>query len=125
MQYDLTGLAPELRERVARVTREQHEAQVVKAERRQRAIAEWHHRNPGRETPLGRQEMAVDAYVDRFWKRKRGRDVWADDDFRKWFMKTNPAVVVKSGSAKIMTGYTGAGAGFEVTGYGRYRKVYK
>jgi hypothetical protein len=112
MLVDLSALPHEIREKMAEILTQRFDADMVEALDRQKAIAAWNHshevdRRPGTEF---RQTMAVDPFIDMYWRQKLGEE-WDQPETKEWFARRNEAVRVKSPGKVLVNGWGQGGRG--------------
>lgn len=100
--------------------RDEHMAERVLAETRQRKIAAELGQDRKSINGLGRPRLEVDDYVYHIWGQKLGYHCWKDPQFLREFERDNPHARVKAGGTKLQIGYGSLSAG----GKKRFTKTY-
>ncbi len=99
----------------------QHLAERVAAESRQREAAHELQDNRKSVDGLGRPRLEVDDYAFHFWGQKLGYQCWKDKTFLREFERDNAHARVKAIGTKLIT----AGYGTKSSGASRrYSKTY-
>jgi hypothetical protein len=106
MIWDLSNVPHAIRKRMAEILTQDFDLKAMHAIKRQRAIAAQYAGKRMRANPvLGEHQMALHKFLDLYWRKKRGNDVWEDEDFKKWFIKRHDEVRVNCGGEKTGVGY--------------------
>lgn len=100
--------------------RNEHIAERVLAETRQRQIAAELGQDRRAINGLGRPRMEVDNYSLHYWGSRLGYGCWRDPQFIREFERDNPACRVKSTGTKLQVGYGSLSSG----GKKKFTKVY-
>lgn len=85
--------------------RNEHIAERVLAETRQRRIAAELGQDRRAINGLGRPRLEVDNYSYHIWGQKLGYQCWKDKQFLREFERDNPHARVKSTGTKLQVGY--------------------
>lgn len=117
MEIDLSGLDAKTRGKVDEIFRRDYDLKVMKAIRRQTALAARNQRDKERSlNGRGERTHEIDAVIDSIWRQFYGHDYSANQDLMKFLAKRNPEIRVLSGGTKMMTGWMpGAASKFRKT----------
>jgi len=106
MIVDLSQLPEKVRHTLDEMYKLDWEIKRAKAIQEEKCLAKfWHANRPRSSDGIGEQTMCVHPFVDAAWRRARGPDVWADKDFREWFLRNSPESRVRATGTKTMVGY--------------------
>ncbi len=111
MEIDLSRLDFGTAKKVDEIFRGDHELQVLKAIRRQTALAGRNYQGERARNGIGTRKFEVDAVIDALWRQFYGHDYSENQDLMKFLARRNPEILVRSGGAKIQVGYSSAGRG--------------
>jgi hypothetical protein len=116
LEVDISALPDEVRRELIQGEHFRRVADMEDAWKRQDEIAReaGEHRSMD---GLGRVRMMVDPTAFHYWGQRLGYQCWNDSQFLREFERDNPAVRVKCGGTRVMTGWTPAPKRF-VKSYG-------
>jgi len=120
MEVDFSRLDLKTRNKVDEILRTDFQLKVLKAIRRQTAVAARNHlHRPRAQDGFGGKVMEVDAMIDAIWRSVYGANYTDDKDLVKFLMRRNPEIRVQSAGTKIQVGYMPGSS------KSRFRKVYQ
>lgn len=106
LELDLSEVPQEVRKRLDERMRGEFRREAFEALENQKRIGAFYGANRPRSIDgIGEQTMALDPFIDWYWRLKRGPDVWEDPDFVRWFKREHEEVRVRSMGTKAMVGY--------------------
>lgn len=106
MIIDLSNVPHSLRTKIDEIFRKDYDLKIAKAiERQKRSAHAIRNKQPRSVDGIGEQTMSIDPVLDSAWRAVRGRDVWEDLDFKKWFLARNEEMRVKASGTKMQVGY--------------------
>lgn len=106
MVIDLSRLDRKTQETVDRIFRNDHDLSMMKAIKRQTAIAARNHQNrPRAREGFGARVLEIDAVIDSHWRALYGANYTDNKDLMKWLAQRNPEIKVHARGAKIQVGY--------------------
>src|SRR5581483_12514773 len=102
MEVDFSRLDLKTRNKVDEILRTDFQLKVLKAIRRQTAVAARNHlHRPRDQDGFGGKVMEVDAMIDAIWRSVYGANYTDDKDLVKFLMRRNPEIRVQSAGTKI------------------------
>jgi hypothetical protein len=120
MEIDLSNLSAATRQKVDEIFRTDFDLNLLKAVRRQTAIAARNHLDrPRAQDGFGERVFVIDAYIDALWRNFYGPNYTEDRDLMRFLAKRNPEIKVRSQGTRVQVGYSTVGRGV------RFSRKYK
>lgn len=106
MEVDLSNLDMPTRNKVDEIFRRDFDLKVLKAIRRQTAVAARNYlRRPRARDGFGEKTFEIDAFIDAIWRNHYGPTYSEDLDLLKFLSRRNPEIAVRARGTRIQVGY--------------------
>jgi len=106
MEIDLSNLDQKTRGTVDEIFRKDFDLKVLKAIKRQTAVAARNYlKRPRAQDGFGERTLEIDAFIDAIWRNHYGPGYSEDKDLMKFLTRRNPEIKVQSRGTKIQVGW--------------------